>query len=118
MKTQTLSLSLLLVLTDCAGAALPAPSTALLPPSVATGTPVPTAALPATAAAPDLSGDLTPVPSAGNFQSAGAQTADQKAARVAMRTGLLGDLSHPAGACLYSRPVAMPTIPRSDFPFH
>jgi hypothetical protein len=43
--------------------------------------------------------------------------ADQKASIDAMRTELLGDLSHPTGAYLYSEPIAMPTIPSSDFLF-
>lgn len=44
-------------------------------------------------------------------------TSDQKAAIEALRTGLLGDLSHPTGAYLYSQPISMPTIPSSDFLF-
>jgi hypothetical protein len=43
--------------------------------------------------------------------------ADQKASIDAMRTELLGELSHPTGAYLYSQPIAMPTIPSSDFLF-
>jgi hypothetical protein len=43
--------------------------------------------------------------------------ADQKASIDAMRTNLLGDLSHPTGAYLYSEPIPMPTIPSSDFLF-
>jgi hypothetical protein len=42
---------------------------------------------------------------------------DQKAKIVAMRQELLSDLSHPTGAYLYSEPIAMPTIPSSDFLF-
>jgi hypothetical protein len=34
-----------------------------------------------------------------------------------MRTELLGELSHPNGAYLYSEPIPMPTIPTSDFLF-
>jgi hypothetical protein len=44
-------------------------------------------------------------------------TADQNAKLVAMRQELLGDLSHPTGAYLYSQPISMPTIPTSDFLF-
>jgi hypothetical protein len=44
-------------------------------------------------------------------------TSDQKAKLVAMRQDLLGDLSHPTGAYLYSEPVSMPEIPSSDFLF-
>ena len=44
-------------------------------------------------------------------------TIDQKAKLVAMRQELLGDLSHPTGAYLYSQPVPMPGIPSSDFLF-
>jgi hypothetical protein len=44
-------------------------------------------------------------------------TSDQNAKLVAMRTDLLGSLSHPTGAYLYSQPVAMPSIPSSDFLF-
>jgi len=34
-----------------------------------------------------------------------------------MRTDLLGELSHPTGAYLYSQPITMPSIPSSDFLF-
>jgi hypothetical protein len=44
-------------------------------------------------------------------------TSDQKAKLMAMRQELLGDLSHPTGAYLYSEPIPMPTIPNSDFLF-
>ncbi len=44
-------------------------------------------------------------------------SSDQKAKLVAMRQELLGSLSHPTGAYLYSQPVSMPTIPSSDFLF-
>jgi hypothetical protein len=44
-------------------------------------------------------------------------TAGQRAAIEAMRTDLLGDLSHPSGAYLYSQPIPMPDIPSSDFLF-
>ncbi len=44
-------------------------------------------------------------------------SSDQKAKLVAMRQQLLGDLSHPTGAYLYSQPIPMPTIPSSDFLF-
>jgi hypothetical protein len=44
-------------------------------------------------------------------------TTEQKAKIVAMRTELLGDLSHPTGAYLYSEPIPMPDIPSSDFLF-
>jgi hypothetical protein len=44
-------------------------------------------------------------------------TSDQKAQIVAMRAQLLDDLSHPTGAYLYSQPIAMPSIPSSDFLF-
>jgi len=42
---------------------------------------------------------------------------DQKAKLVAMRQKLLGDLSHPTGAYLYSEPISMPEIPNSDYLF-
>jgi hypothetical protein len=44
-------------------------------------------------------------------------TSDQKAKIVTMRQELLGDLSHPTGAYLYSEPIPMPAIPSSDFLF-
>ena len=44
-------------------------------------------------------------------------TSDQKTQLEAMRTELLGELSHPTGAFLYSEPIAMPEIPSSDFLF-
>ncbi len=44
-------------------------------------------------------------------------TSDQKAKIEAMRTELLGSLSHPTGAYLYSQPITMPAIPSSDFLF-
>lgn len=44
-------------------------------------------------------------------------TSDQEAQLVAMRTELLGDLSQPTGAYLYSQPISMPAIPSSDFLF-
>ncbi len=44
-------------------------------------------------------------------------TGDQKAKLTAMREQLLGDLSHPSGAYLYSQPVSMPEIPNTDFLF-
>lgn len=53
-----------------------------------------------------------------NFtQVNGSLTGDQKARLVAMRSELLGDLSHPGGAYLYSEPIPMPEIPDSDFLF-
>ena len=42
---------------------------------------------------------------------------DQKARIEAMRQELLGDLSHPTGAYLYSQPIPMPEIPSSDLLF-
>jgi hypothetical protein len=44
-------------------------------------------------------------------------TSDQKAKLTAMRQDLLGDLSHPSGAYLYSQAILMPDIPSSDFLF-
>jgi hypothetical protein len=44
-------------------------------------------------------------------------TSDQKAQLMAMRQTLLGDLSYPTGAYLYSQPIAMTEIPSSDFLF-
>jgi len=44
-------------------------------------------------------------------------TAAQQAELDALRTELLGDQAHPAGAYLYSQPIAMPAIPNSDFMF-
>ncbi len=44
-------------------------------------------------------------------------TAEQNAEIVAMRQELLGDLSQPTGAYLYSQSIAMPEIPSSDFLF-
>ena len=44
-------------------------------------------------------------------------TADQKAQLTALRMELLGDLSHPTGAYLYSQAVPMPEIPNTDFLF-
>ncbi len=44
-------------------------------------------------------------------------TSEQRTQIEAMRTELLGELSHPTGAYLYSEPIPMPTIPSSDFLF-
>ncbi len=44
-------------------------------------------------------------------------TADQQAQLTAMRAELLGDLTHPSGAYLYSQAVPMPEIPNTDFLF-
>jgi len=44
-------------------------------------------------------------------------TAEQKALINAMRSELLGELSHPNGAYLYSKPISMPEIPNSNFLF-
>jgi hypothetical protein len=44
-------------------------------------------------------------------------TSDQKAALLTMRQELLGELSYPIGAYLYSQPIPMPEIPSSDFLF-
>jgi hypothetical protein len=44
-------------------------------------------------------------------------TGDQKAKLASMRQELLGDLSHPTGAYLYSQPIPMPEIPETDFLF-
>jgi hypothetical protein len=44
-------------------------------------------------------------------------TTAQKTKLVAMRQTLLGTLSHPTGAYLYSQPISMPVIPSSDFLF-
>jgi hypothetical protein len=44
-------------------------------------------------------------------------TTEQRAALLTLRTNLLGDLSYPTGAYLYSEPIAMPQIPNSDFLF-
>lgn len=44
-------------------------------------------------------------------------TSDQKAQLVAMRQELLGDLSYPTDAYLYSQPIPMPEIASSNFLF-
>jgi Spy/CpxP family protein refolding chaperone len=44
-------------------------------------------------------------------------TTAQRADLAAMRTALLGNLSTPSGAYLYSQPIPMPTIPNTDFLF-
>lgn len=44
-------------------------------------------------------------------------TGDQKAQPEAMRTELLGELSHPSGAHLDSQGIPMPEIPDTDFLF-
>ena len=44
-------------------------------------------------------------------------TSEQKSQIDAMRSELLGELSHPNGAYLYSEPISMPEIPSSDFLF-
>jgi hypothetical protein len=52
------------------------------------------------------------------FVSVGRTLTDaQKAALATMRKSLLGELSEPTSAFLYSQPVAMPTIPDTDFLF-
>ena len=53
-----------------------------------------------------------------NFAQVGQSlTADQKAELMALRTKLLGDLATPAGAYLFSQPIATPDIPNTDFLF-
>jgi hypothetical protein len=44
-------------------------------------------------------------------------TSDQKTQITTLRTELLGDLSHPTDAYLYSQAIPMPTIPNTDFLF-
>ncbi len=44
-------------------------------------------------------------------------TAEQQAEINALRAELLGDVSHPNGAYLYSQAISMPEIPNSDFLF-
>ena len=44
-------------------------------------------------------------------------TAEQQAELDSLRTELLGDVSHPTGAYLYSQAISMPEIPNSDFLF-
>lgn len=44
-------------------------------------------------------------------------TADQQAQLMALRTELLGEMTYPSGAYLYSQPIAMPEIPNTDFLF-
>ena len=44
-------------------------------------------------------------------------TAEQQAQLTALRAKLLGDMTHPSGAYLYSQPIAMPEIPNTDFLF-
>ena len=44
-------------------------------------------------------------------------TPAQQAELDALRTELLGDVSHPNGAYLYSQAISMPEIPNSDFLF-
>ncbi len=52
------------------------------------------------------------------FVSVGRTLTDaQTAELVAMRRTLLGDLSEPTSAYLYSQPIAMPEIPDTDFLF-
>ncbi len=46
-----------------------------------------------------------------------ALTADQQAQLMALRTEMLGDMSSPNGAYLYSQPITMPAIPNTDFLF-
>jgi hypothetical protein len=53
-----------------------------------------------------------------NFSKVSQSLTDaEKAELTAMRTKLLGDQSHPTGAYLYSRAIAMPSIPNTDFLF-
>jgi hypothetical protein len=44
-------------------------------------------------------------------------TSEQKAQLTALRQELLGDLSHPTGAYLYSQAIPMPEIPNTNFLF-
>jgi hypothetical protein len=44
-------------------------------------------------------------------------TAEQQTALMALRTDLLGEMTYPTGAYLYSQPIAMPEIPNTDFLF-
>jgi phosphatidylethanolamine-binding protein (PEBP) family uncharacterized protein len=44
-------------------------------------------------------------------------TTAQEAEIIAMRTELLGELSHPTNVFLYSEPIPMPEIPNTDFLF-
>ena len=45
-------------------------------------------------------------------------TAEQQTVLMTLRTDLLDDLSFPDGAYLYSDPIAIPTIPNTDFLFN
>jgi hypothetical protein len=44
-------------------------------------------------------------------------TTEQRATLTKLRTDLLGSLAYPSGAYLYSRAIAMPDIPNTDFLF-
>ena len=44
-------------------------------------------------------------------------TSNQKAQLVALRKKMLGDLTVPSGAYLYSQPISMPEIQNTDFLF-
>lgn len=46
-----------------------------------------------------------------------ALTAEQRAQLLALRAEMLGDMLVPPGAYLYSQPISMPEIPKSDFLF-
>jgi hypothetical protein len=44
-------------------------------------------------------------------------TADQQAQLMALRTDLLGNMTYPTGAYLYSQPIVILEIPNTDFLF-
>jgi hypothetical protein len=44
-------------------------------------------------------------------------TAEQQAQLMAFRSEMLGDMTTPSSAYLYSQPIALPDIPNSDFLF-
>ena len=53
-----------------------------------------------------------------NFAQVGQTLTDeQKAQLMSLRTELLGDMSIPEGAYLFSQPIPMPDIPNTDFLF-
>jgi len=65
----------------------------------------------------ELDGEIVYSYAAAFAQVSQTLTAEQQAELLTLRTDLLGDLSFPDGAYLYSDPIAMPDILNTDFLF-
>lgn len=65
----------------------------------------------------ELDGDIINRYAIAFTQVAQTLTPDQRTQLMKLRTDLLGDLSYPTGAYLYSQSISMPEIPNTDFLF-